>query len=65
MLWQLMIEKRSEDICFCEDEVKTEFVFMIRDCFVSTFNKLALKLRDSAFWINSDSASEFVGERLY
>lgn len=64
-IWQLMIEKRSEDIYFCDDEVKNEFVFMIRDCFVSTFNKLALKLRDSEFWINSDSASEFVGEQLY
>jgi nucleotidyltransferase substrate binding protein (TIGR01987 family) len=63
--WKLMIEKKSEDIYFCDDEVKTEFVFMIRDCFVSTFNKLALKLRDSVFLTNSDSDSEFVREQLY
>lgn len=63
--WQLMIDKKSEDSYFCDNEVKTEFVFMIRDCFVSTFTKLALKLRDSAFLTNSDSDSEFVGEQLY
>ena len=63
--WKLMMEKKSENIYFCDDEVKTEFVFMIRDCFVSTFKKLAVKLRDSVGLMNSDSDSEFVGKQLH
>jgi len=63
--WKLMMEKKSEDIYFCDDEVKTEFVFMIRDCFGSTFKKLAVKLRDSVGLMNSDSDSEFVGKQLH
>ncbi len=63
--WKLMMEKKSEDIYFCDDEVKTEFVFMIRDCFVSTFKKLAVILRNSVVLANSDSDSEFAREQLY
>ncbi len=63
--WQLMIEKRSEDIYFCDDEVKNEFVVIIRDCFVSTFKNLAEILENKAALINFDSDSEFAREQLY
>ena len=64
-IWQLVIEKRSEDIYFCDDEVKNEFVVMIRDCFVSTFKNLAEILENKSALINSDSDLEFVGKQLH
>ncbi|SFU93699.1 HI0074 family nucleotidyltransferase substrate-binding subunit [Butyrivibrio sp. M55] len=63
--WQLMIEKRSQDIYFCDDEVKKEFVVMIKDCFVSKFKKLAEILEKKLFLTNSDSDSEFVRGHRY
>ncbi len=64
-IWQLMIEKRCEDIYFCDDEVKNEFVVMIRDCFISTFKNLAEILENKSALINSDSDSEFIKEQRY
>lgn len=63
--WKLMMEKKSENIYFCDDEVKNEFVVMIRDCFVSTFKNLAEILENKSALINSDSDSEFVGKQLH
>lgn len=64
-IWQLMIEKRSEDIYFCDDEVKNGFVVMIRDCFISTFKNLAEILENKSALINSDFDSEFIKEQRY
>lgn len=58
--WQLMIEKKSKDIFFCDDEVNNEFVVMIKDYFVSTFKELAEILENKATLTNSDSDSGFV-----
>lgn len=43
--WQLMIKKRSEDIYFCDDKVKNEYVDTIRDSFIPTFRRLAEMLK--------------------